>query len=96
MPHDPYGRCFKALIPVAVTIVGFQCQVALGGGGSPRRVIAAQIRSQGFACIKPKRATKDMRASKPLGAVWEIQCKNATYRVRLIPGMAAKVKRVDD
>jgi len=62
---------------------------------SARNIIAAHIRAQGYACDAPQSATRDHRASRPLEAVWRVKCENATYRVRLIPDMAAIVERLD-
>lgn len=62
---------------------------------SAKNIIAAHIRTQGYACDAPQSATRDRRASRPLGAVWLVRCESATYRVRLIPDMAAIVEQVD-
>jgi hypothetical protein len=62
---------------------------------SPKNIIAAQIRDQGYKCDSPQSAVQDMQASKPDEDVWVLQCENASYRVRLIPDMAAKVERID-
>src|SRR3974377_2188975 len=43
--------------------------------------LAAQIRTQGFACDKPLEATRDAKLSKPNYAVWVLKCDNATYRI---------------
>jgi hypothetical protein len=55
---------------------------------SPKDVIAAHLRLQGYSCDAPKSARRDIRASRPDEAVWLIDCRNARYRVRLIPDMA--------
>jgi hypothetical protein len=55
---------------------------------TPEDVIAAHVRLQGFKCDAPKSATRDARASRPEAQVWTIVCKNARYRVRLVPDMA--------
>jgi len=62
---------------------------------SPKNIIAAQIRDQGYKCDSPQSADQDMQASKPDEAVWVIHCEDATYRVRLVPDMAAAVERID-
>jgi hypothetical protein len=36
-----------------------------------------------------------MQASKPDEDVSVLQCEDASYRVRLIPDMAAKIERID-
>ena len=60
----------------------------------PAEIIAAQIRKQGFACEEAQTAVRDRQASAPNAAVWILRCKNATYRVRLTPDMAAQVERI--
>lgn len=57
--------------------------------------IAAQIRAQGQPCNTAETATRDAAQLRPDEAVWTVKCENATYRVRLIPDMAAKIERVD-
>jgi hypothetical protein len=56
--------------------------------------LAAQIRSQGFACDEPQKATRDAKLSKPDYDVWVLTCKNATYRIGRYPDMAAKVEKL--
>jgi hypothetical protein len=60
-----------------------------------KEVIADQIRSQGFTCDKPESAKRDPERSKPDEAVWILKCEKKTYRVRLIPDMAADVVPLD-
>jgi hypothetical protein len=62
---------------------------------TPKDDIAAQIRAQGYACDQPQSATRDVQASKPDEEVWLLRCEGASYRVRLIPDMAAHVERID-
>ena len=62
---------------------------------SPKDDIAAQIRAQGYACDQPQSATRDAQASKPDEEVWLLHCEGTSYRVRLIPDMAAQVERID-
>jgi hypothetical protein len=62
---------------------------------SPKDDIAAQIRAQGYACDQPQSVTRDSQASKPDEEVWLLRCKGASYRVRLIPDMAAQVERTN-
>ena len=57
----------------------------------PGSASAAQVRSQGYACDEPVTAKRGVRLSKPDLAVWVLNCRNATYRVRLHPDMAAHV-----
>ena len=59
----------------------------------PPEIIAAQIRGQGYSCDKALSAKRDGERSDD--AVWILKCQNATYRVRLVPDMAAHVERLD-
>ena len=58
-------------------------------------VVAIQLRAQGIPCSKPIRAEKDTPDSRPDEMAWVISCKEATYRVTLIPHIGAKVDIVD-
>jgi hypothetical protein len=58
-------------------------------------LLAVQIRKQGHPCDKPLGAERDAERSKPDEAVWVLKCGDATYRMRLIPDMAAKVERLE-
>lgn len=66
--------------------------VAQAAEDMPPDMLAAQIRSQGFACDKALDATRDAERSKPDYAVWVLRCGNATYRVSFAPDMAAKIE----
>lgn len=59
-------------------------------------IIAVQIRKQGFACNKPQSAEHDTEASKPDAEVWTLKCEGVTYKVKLIPNMAATVEKLPD
>jgi len=61
----------------------------------PADSIAAQIRLQGHRCEAPLSATRNTELSRPNEAVWVLKCANATYRVRLMPNMAAGVERLE-
>ena len=56
--------------------------------------LAAQIRSQGFACDVAQKATRDAKLSKPDYDVWVLTCKNATYRIGRYPDLSAKVEKL--
>ena len=63
--------------------------------GTAANIVATQIRAQGHACQEPTNAKRDQAASKPDQAAWILTCKNATYRVRLVPDQAARVEQID-
>jgi hypothetical protein len=59
----------------------------------PKEIIAVQIRKQGYACPNPKNAHRD--GETPLDdARWILECEGVTYKVTLVPNMAAKVEQV--
>jgi hypothetical protein len=79
--------------------------LAVGGSGSGltlsaaqaetvQSILAAQIRTQGFACDKALGAKRDVRRSKPDHEVWVLKCNNAAYRVSRYPDMAAQVQQL--
>ena len=57
-------------------------------------VLAAQIRSQGYTCDEPQKATRDVKLSKPDYDVWVLTCKNATYRIGRYPDLAEKIEKL--
>ena len=63
-------------------------------GDAPVAIISDQIRRQGYACDEPRKAERDREASRPNLTVWVLTCGNATYRVTLIPDMAARVEQL--
>jgi hypothetical protein len=68
---------------------------ALSAQEDPTNIVADQIRAQGYKCDSPQSAKRDEQASKPDEAVWILQCESGSYRVRLIPDMAATVEKID-
>jgi hypothetical protein len=62
---------------------------------TPAEAVATQVRTQGYQCDDPVSATRDADLSKPDLAVWNLKCKNASYRVMLVPDMAARITRLD-
>jgi len=56
--------------------------------------LAAQLRRQGHRCEGPVHAERDAERSKPDELVWVVKCTNASYRMRLIPHMAAQVEQI--
>lgn len=75
-------------------ILGVVTAAAAVAAENAADIIAAQIRTQGYVCESPQGAERVTEASKPDEPVWMLRCSNATYRVRLIPDMAAKVETV--
>jgi hypothetical protein len=55
------------------------------------RVVADQVRSQGYACANPTGAQRDEALSRPDLPVWILTCESGRYRVELVPDMRARV-----
>jgi hypothetical protein len=62
---------------------------------TPPDILAAQLRLQGHRCDAPVTAQRDSQLSKPDEAAWILKCANASYRMRLVPDMAARVEQLD-
>ena len=60
-----------------------------------KAIIADQVRSQQHPCGTAEEAVRDEALSKPDAAVWILTCDNAKYQVRLHPGMAADIKKIE-
>jgi hypothetical protein len=80
-------------VPLGMIMLQLAVSVAHAVEEMPAEIIAAQIRDQGYACEKAISAERDGERSDD--AVWILKCQNATYRVRLVPDMAAHVERLD-
>ena len=78
-------------MPLGMVLFG---SIARAAEETPKGMLAAQIRIQGFACDNPQRALRDAKRSKPDHEVWILTCKNATYRVSRYPDLAATVVRL--
>jgi hypothetical protein len=91
--HCPRGIAADVATAAALTglsaLAGFAQEVV-----TPAGTIAAQIRTQGYACADPVSATRDPQASRPHVTVWILRCGNASYRVELVPDMAAQVTQL--
>jgi hypothetical protein len=89
------GLAFASVLVLGNVASGFRFTPlpAQAAEEMPPEIIAAQIRDQGYSCDKPLSAKRDGERSDD--AVWTLKCQNATYRVRLVPDMAAHVERLD-
>jgi hypothetical protein len=79
-------------IAIAAVLFSPQVRAQQVAAETPRSMLSAQIRTQGFTCDKALGATRDKKRSRPDRAVWVLKCSNATYRVTRAPDMAAKVE----
>jgi hypothetical protein len=82
------------IICVVTAVVGVTAVQSVSAQELTKDLLAAQIRDQGYRCNTPLSANRDVRRSRPDEAAWVLRCKNATYRLRLVPDMAARVQRL--
>ena len=90
-------RAQKALLLAILFLAMLSNGVRLGhvaNAQTAKSMLAVQIRSQGFACDDPQKATRDAKLSKPDYDVWVLTCKNATYRIGRYPDMPANVEKL--
>jgi hypothetical protein len=83
------------MLVLAGVMGGLAASLAQAAEETIQGILAAQIRTQGFACDKPLGATRDAKRSRPDYAVWVLKCSNAAYRVSRFPDMAAKVQPLE-
>ena len=84
-------RRMSLLLAAAAVLAG----ASASAQEDPTNIVADQIRAQGYKCDSPQSAKRDAQASKADEAVWILQCESGSYRVRLVPDMAATVERLD-
>jgi hypothetical protein len=93
--HLCIAAILAAVVPLVAPLVAIPSPArAADPKEVSKEIIAVQIRKQGFACTNPQTATREGDATKYDDAVWLLKCDEATYKVQLIPDMAAKVERV--
>jgi hypothetical protein len=68
---------------------------ALAAEETPVDVLAAHLRLQGHRCDHAQSAQRDAQLSKPDSVVWIVTCESGSYRVQLVPHMAARVERIE-
>ena len=84
----------RIICVVTAAVVGATAVQSVSAQEPTKDLLAAQIRDQGYRCNTPLSANRDVRRSRPDEAAWVLRCKNATYRLRLVPDMAARVQRL--
>lgn len=62
---------------------------------SAETVISSVVRREGYKCEKPIKATKDVEDSVPEEMAWILKCKNATYKVQLLPHYLSAVEVIE-
>lgn len=82
----------RTMPPVAICAVAAAMLAGTAAAQEkPADIIAAHIRTQGYACDKALSAQRNRKASRPHETAWLLRCSNGTYNVTLIPDLAARV-----
>lgn len=85
------------LLALAVLVLAPGVAVAQGDDDNAAKeaadIVADQVRDQGNKCEDPVEAKAEQ--SEDGDSVWRLDCKNASYRVRLVPDMAASIEQID-
>jgi hypothetical protein len=84
-------RTARLVVAIFGALIGMACSA---NSQTPADDVAAQVRSQGYECGQPVTATRNVKRSKADSAVWILKCRNAVYRVRLDPDMAARITKL--
>ena len=90
-------RCGEAMNyrRLLLTGVGVAIAVPVLAQQQPAAIdVAAQVRLQGYRCDGSVSAQSHSEQSRPDERAWILTCANATYRVRLVPNMAARIARL--
>jgi hypothetical protein len=72
----------------------FACVPVFAQQQPPAADIAAQVRLQGYPCTGSVSIQADPELSRPDERGWILTCTDGTYRVRLIPDMAARIEKL--
>jgi hypothetical protein len=62
---------------------------------TPTEILSAQLRLQGYRCDAPVTAERDDHLSRADEAVWIVRCVGTSFRMRLVPDMAARVEQLN-
>ena len=93
MTHKTRFFCIASLI-MTVLIATETLPVCAQQESEEIRVIADQLRSQGYACNNPSSAVRMAAESTPGEPTYLVTCENATYQVQLTPDQAAHVVQI--
>jgi hypothetical protein len=73
----------------------FAQAVPPGDEESAKDIVADTVRSQGYPCDQPERATRDEATSLPDQAAWVLDCGNARYWVRYDNDEPAEIRQLE-
>lgn len=91
-----FSPLYLVSVLLALAIPGFNCFAQVPSSPEAKDVVAVQIRAQGVPCTKPTKAVRDIPDSSRDEMAWILTCKEATYRVKLIPHVGSRIEVIDD
>jgi hypothetical protein len=62
---------------------------------SVETIVSSVVRREGYRCDKPIYASKDEADSVPEEMAWFLKCKNATYKVKLLPHYLSEIEIIE-
>ena len=84
---------FLVLFPAQIVLAFWSVTPCLAEDlESPETIVSSVVRREGYRCDKPIHASKDEADSIPEVMAWFLKCKNATYKVRLLPHYLSHVE----
>ena len=87
-------RSPRSLAILFTTVLGISVHSAYCS--EAKDIVAIQLRSQGIPCANPSRAVRDIPDTLRDEVTWIITCKEAIYRVKLIPHVGSKVEVIEN
>jgi len=81
------------LFPVHIVLALWSVTLCLAEDlESAETIVSSVVRREGYRCDKPIHASKDEADSIPEVMAWFLKCKNATYKVQLLPHYLSHVE----
>lgn len=62
---------------------------------SAETIVSSVVRREGYQCDKPIHAFKDEADSVPEEMAWFLKCKNAAYKVKLLPHYLSEIEIIE-
>lgn len=80
---------------IVIFMLGLICPAQAAPKTEAKDIVSIQIRAQGLPCTNPTQAIRDIEDSSRDEMAWVITCREATYRVKLIPHVGAKIEIIE-
>lgn len=94
MKLQPSGLGLRA-VTVVLAGIAMASQAGAQTESEASKVVADQVRDQGYKCAEPAQATRDTADSAPELPLWMLECADAKYRVRIVPDQGAEISPIE-